>query len=493
MKWCARASNYYEPSNAEVNKRIMFDAIDVFCCSNPSPEDRRSLAMKIAGEFSINPNIADFYLNTRPSWAEPKANTKTFVIGRSTLTCNPLTITTHTYQTSSSFSYTAPTLRLLQRIAVCVESKEPVLLVGETGTGKTSSVQYLAEKTNRKLIVINMNQQSESADLLGGYKPVDIKVHVAPVMKEFTHRLEKSFNKKKNEVFMKIIAERYEKGKWKNLLAAMRNVTQKALQKIKEEGDNKQRRDWEGLEAKLDKLEVRVKASKTLAFSFIEGSLVKALKEGYWVLLDEINLANAETLECLSGLLDGATGSLTLLERGDEDSVKRHPDFKIFACMNPANDAGKKELPMGLRNRFTELFVDELENEADLRILVSKYLEKHNLSPVKIKTIVEFYVKMRVKAKQSLSDGIGQKPHFSLRTLCRALRVSAANLCGGIGRSLYEGFCLSFLTQLDGKSYGVVEEDIRKAIFDKAEKGCLGMKIPKPSVKGLRFVECEGK
>ncbi len=29
------------------------------------------------------------------------------------------------------------------------------------------------------------------------------------------------------------------------------------------------------------------------------GSLVKAVKEGYWVLLDEINLATTETLEVL--------------------------------------------------------------------------------------------------------------------------------------------------------------------------------------------------
>lgn len=44
-----------------------------------------------------------------------------------------------------------------------------MLLVGETGTGKTAAVQYLAQKTGHHLVVINMNQQSDSADLLGGY------------------------------------------------------------------------------------------------------------------------------------------------------------------------------------------------------------------------------------------------------------------------------------------------------------------------------------
>lgn len=43
---------------------------------------------------------------------------------------------------------------------------------------------------------------------------------------------------------------------------------------------------------------------------------MKALKDGDWVLLDEINLATAETLDCLCGLLDTAMGSVTLIERG---------------------------------------------------------------------------------------------------------------------------------------------------------------------------------
>jgi midasin len=69
----------------------------------------------------------------------------------------------------SSFCFTRPAACLLERVACCVASLEPVLLVGETGTGKTSAVQYLAGKTGHRLIVINMNQQSDSADLLGGY------------------------------------------------------------------------------------------------------------------------------------------------------------------------------------------------------------------------------------------------------------------------------------------------------------------------------------
>ena len=43
---------------------------------------------------------------------------------------------------------------------------------------------------------------------------------------------------------------------------------------------------------------------------------MRALRRGEWVLLDEINLASAETLECLSGLLESTSGSVVLMERG---------------------------------------------------------------------------------------------------------------------------------------------------------------------------------
>lgn len=69
------------------------------------------------------------------------------------------------------------------------------------------------------------------------------------------------------------------------------------------------------------------------------------------MLLDEINLATSETLDCLSGLLEGTKGSICLLEKGETKPVERDPGFRLFAAMNPATDIGKKQLPVGLRNR----------------------------------------------------------------------------------------------------------------------------------------------
>jgi midasin len=69
---------------------------------------------------------------------------------------------------TATFSYTRPAACLLEKVAGCVVRNEAVLLVGETGTGKTSTVQYLAHTLGHKLHVINLNQQSDTMDLLGG-------------------------------------------------------------------------------------------------------------------------------------------------------------------------------------------------------------------------------------------------------------------------------------------------------------------------------------
>uniref|UniRef100_T1GAR6 Midasin n=1 Tax=Megaselia scalaris TaxID=36166 RepID=T1GAR6_MEGSC len=73
----------------------------------------------------------------------------------------------------------------------------------------------------------------------------------------------------------------------------------------------------------------------------------------------------------------------------------------------------------------------------------------------------------------------GNRPVFSLRTLCRALRICSNNLCGSIERNLYESFSMSFLTQLDPKSHQLVSSLIEKALVN--SKTVLKKAIEKPA------------
>ena len=61
-----------------------------------------------------------------------------------------------------------------------------------------------------------------------------------------------------------------------------------------------------------------ITAARTMLFMYplMQGALVEAVRQGWWILLDEINLASAETLQCLSSLLEGPDGSFLLAEKG---------------------------------------------------------------------------------------------------------------------------------------------------------------------------------
>lgn len=59
---------------------------------------------------------------------------------------------------------------------------------------------------------------------------------------------------------------------------------------------------------------------------------MEAVRNGYWVILDELNLAPSEVLEALNRLLDD-NRELLIVET--QQVVKAHPNFRIFATQNP--------------------------------------------------------------------------------------------------------------------------------------------------------------
>lgn len=70
--------------------------------------------------------------------------------------------------------------------------------------------------------------------------------------------------------------------------------------------------------------------------------------------------------------------------------------------MNPASDVGKRDIPTGIRNRFTEFFVDECDDRAEYSIIVDKYLQQTNIPKEYIDRIVTFYMEIQMKVKNFL-------------------------------------------------------------------------------------------
>eukprot|EP01133_Synstelium_polycarpum_P016329 gene16329-19424_t len=391
---------------------------------------------------------------------------------------------------SGNFAHTTNALRLIESVSIAIQFNEPILLVGETGTGKTSVIQYVADQLNQRLVVLNLNQQSDSADLVGGFKPVEMRLLCTPLKAKFETLFGRTFSDSANSEFLERIATSYAARNWRSFVTLLGKAIRLVDRKVAAGGKGANvrpeiREKWRALAGEVAKLSTQLdKAAAAFAFSFVEGTLVSAIRKGHWVLLDEINLASSETLEALSGLFEG--GSLTLTERGDVEAVARHPNFKVFACMNPPTDIGKKDLPPGIRNRFTEFYVDDLDNRADLALVVKTLLaELTNAPPVD--DIVDFYMAAKREALTRLLDGANQKPHFSLRTLSRALHhTRAVSQQYGFARALYEGINMSFLTQINRQSYPIMEGLIKQYI-KKGDVKLFSKSLSKPSDRHIQI------
>ena len=186
------------------------------------------------------------------------------------------------------------------------------------------------------------------------------------------------------------------------------------------------RQEWKELQERFRNIKNNLdRIDSNLVFSFMEGNLIRAIKNGDWVLIDEINLATNDVLQKIVPLIEGK--SLLLYEKGDLVHVQRHKDFRILACMNPANDSGKKALPSSLMNKFTVLHLQE-PSILDVELMVKEITPQ--LSP---STIADIYFK--VKRHQTIS----------LRNLSRCLTYVNRN-CSEYSwkRALYDGLILGF-------------------------------------------------
>lgn len=224
-------------------------------------------------------------------------------------------------------------------------------------------------------------------------------------------------------------------------------------------------RAWEIFSVKLERAHALVSASDGMIFSFVEGAFITAMKNGEWILLDEVNLAPAEILQRVIGVLENERGSLCLAERGDIEYIHRHPNFRMFACMNPATDAGKRDLTVSLRSRFTEYFVDDVLDDEDLVLFINQFLDDELSHRGLVQQIMQFY-KAAKESEERLQDGANQKPHYSLRSLYRGLEfLKKAKRKFGLEKSIYDGFSMFFMNSLDDPSARLMNSLICKHLL----------------------------
>ena len=505
--WCNRIVEFHRqhlslirvgiPVPSSVREKITMEGIDVLIGSISRDSVYSACLEGLANSFALP---QEFIVLLADSW-KPKLDVgEDYVqIGRASLFRSS---TSSKDSHSERYIHTGHVLRLMERVGVAVQLNEPVLLVGETGTGKTALVQHLASVCGERLLVINMSQQTDSSDFLGGFRPLGIEETVRPLLEKFLTLFPNSFSSAQNMPFLQRVQKYASKKRWAALLKAFVAAGAKALSELSKgldclsiEPSLKRRKanpslqleEWKHFydlsrdaESKLSQY------TSGSTFAFVEGILVRALRDGCWLLLDEINLAPAETLERIAGVLESPTGSLVLTERGDLNRIERSPKFRLFACMNPGTDVGKKSLPPQLRSRFTEIPAPEPKSFEDLHVLVSGLLSGTIPGPP-VTPVVNFYLKCKSEAGVSLLDSGDGKPQYSLRALYRALEYTrAASPLYGFNRALFDGFSMAFLTLLKSESVIMMERFLEEILM--CQKSVVGLNRA-PACPGNEFIQ----
>lgn len=121
---------------------------------------------------------------------------------------------------------------------------------------------------------------------------------------------------------------------------------------------------------------VGTKSMKEGSIGFEEGILIKSMKEGSMLYLDELNAAEADVLLRLDEALDDRRQ--IVLKESTGETIKAHKNWFAIATINPLSHVGTKELPPQLLSRFPiRIRLDYPPEETELRIITRHSSDSH--------------------------------------------------------------------------------------------------------------------
>jgi len=236
------------------------------------------------------------------------------------------------------FCIDQPTAETLSHLALSVSLNEPCLLEGETSTSKTSSILFLASLLGQPVVRINLNGQTDTGELVGRFVPQHLSADLPVNLQE---------------------------------MQAGEHLLQPETRMILSLAETEGRR--------LSGLEVQQimanEGMRTHPWRWQDGLVVQAMKKGWWVLRDEVNLAEPQILERMNSVLE--LDPYIVLTEHDNSVVgwggtPVHAGFRIFATMNPAEYAGRSVLSPAYRDRWRGYRLVPKPSEAEYRTMLRR-------------------------------------------------------------------------------------------------------------------------
>ena len=194
-----------------------------------------------------------------------------------------------------------------------------------------------------------------------------------------------------------------------------------------------------------------------------DGTLTRAMRQGDWVLFDELNTALPEVLTIINGVLDDSRA--VTLPNDDAERVMADPEFRFVGTQNPASGeyAGTGRLNSALLNRMIRVTMDYLDTEAEVSAL-----KKH--TKLGGNTVLQL-----VRLAQFTRKNFDEK--LSTRDLVKILRLKEAG-----GLSLRDAIATVALTRFSNEEYRELYERHNTIMREISELG-IGDKDPWEAIR----------
>ncbi|CAF3688580.1 unnamed protein product [Rotaria sp. Silwood1] len=336
--------------------------------------------------------------------------------------------------------HTKKTVRQLELLAAACQSKRAILLEGDICSRKSSLVMELARLTRHRLIIIPLHENFETTDLIGSWRPSSDHEHNDPLFNKidilFKQIIKMLFliimpllSKASNEyVFnqFKIILQkrtpmigtsRYEIIPYEiealdetiKLLTTLTKISQMSNEIKVLISCYVRQADY--YVSKLQHTRLNIK--QEIGFIFVESEFVQAIREGWWVLLDNINSAPAEVLERLNSLTED-NPILSLYENSNGQILTQsngiHSNFRLFTTAN-LNRIYSNKLSSAFLNRVIRICLPPIDQwnmtnendptKSDLFELISIQLSTIPAG----KQLTHLLILMHLNVKQYVKDG----------------------------------------------------------------------------------------
>lgn len=241
-------------------------------------------------------------------------------------------------------------LQANESLGLCLTNNWLTILTGPRNSGKSSLLRTMARLSGKVLHEISINAATDANDLLGSFEEVDLHSRTARLLDSTMKTLDTLVASSPASAiyllhqFKAIIQTTLTTQTTESVRTLLTTFTE--LRPLLNTLDGSM-----PLVALLDQLASLPSVGR---FEWVDGPLVKALKEGSWLVLDDANLCSASVLDRLNALCE-INGYLTLNEKGaingQVQSIKPHPNFRLFMCINPEHG----ELSRAMRNRGIEI------------------------------------------------------------------------------------------------------------------------------------------